>query len=142
MLLNSVTDITNPFALFAMFQTNIKRLFSNFEQALHLGADLSASESICRITHIAVELNHTIKRDIVTLLKKNIFRRNTVNNNIVHRYAESCGETLEAFAQRDATIVADILLSDLVEESSGDTGTNEATHLRESFPEEASAVTY
>ena len=56
---------------------------------------------------------------------------------------ENISVTITEYREYDTSIyVADILLSDLVEESSGDTGTNEATHLRESFPEEASAVTY
>ena len=51
-------------------------------------------------------------------------------------------EAVGAFAQRNTAIVSDKLLTNFIQVSRSDTGTNMTAHLGESFTDEAGTVTY
>ena len=65
-----------------------------------------------------------------------------MHNDVVHRNAESRGETLISFAQGYAAIVADELLAYFVKVSSGNTRLNMTAHLGKSLAEETGTITY
>ena len=73
MLLNRMTDIANSITSLTLFNANIKSLFRNFKKSLHIDTRFAASKSIGRVRNIAIQLNNTIERNIVSLLDEKGF---------------------------------------------------------------------
>ena len=141
-LLDSMANITDTIAGFALFETDIECLFGHFQQTLKFGSALATGESIGGIRNVAVQLNDTIKGDVVAFFDEEFVRRNAMHNDIIDRDAKGGRETFIALAKGDAPIVTDILLTYVIEESSCDTGLNMTAHLGKSLAEETGTITY
>jgi hypothetical protein len=141
MHLNSMTYVTYPVARFATVEAKVKGLAGDLHKALHLGLHLANSKGIGRVGDIAIVFDDTVERNVVSLFDEEV-ARDAVHHNIVDGNAECRRETFKTLAQGFGSIVADILLSYLVKESSGDTRTDVTANLRESFPEEEAGITY
>lgn len=139
--LDSMSDVADTIALFALVKSYIKGLFGSLKKTLHLGGNFATGERVGRVGTHAIELDHKVQRDIVALLDKHIVAGDAMNDDIVYRDAKRSGEALVAFAERDTTVVADKLLSYFVQESSGYTGTYMTAHLSERSPKEVGSVT-
>jgi hypothetical protein len=109
---------------------------------LHLRRDLATSERVGRVADVTVILNNTIHRDVVAFLEEYLIAGDAMDHDVVDRNTERGRETLKAFTERFCPMVANVLLANLIEESSSDTRTYMTTHLGENIPKEAGTVTY
>ena len=142
MLLDCMPDISDTITFLALIESNIESLFGDLEKSLHLRRSFATSERVSRVAYIAIELYHAINRNVITFIDEHLIARDTMNNDIINRNTESSRKALIAFAQRDTAIVSDKLLTNFIQVSRSDTGTNMTAHLGESFTDEAGTVTY
>ena len=142
MLLDGMAYITDTVAGFALFETDIECLFGHFQQTLKFGSALATGESIGRIRDVTIQLDDTIKGDVVAFFDEEFVGRDAVHDDIVDRDAKCGRETFIALAKGDAPIVTDILLTYVVKESSCNTRLNMTAHLGKSLAEETGTITY
>src|SRR5574344_2564295 len=137
----SISHVTNTNSHFTFIQSNIERFLCNTQQALHLWTNFSHRKSVSRVANISIEFNYTVHRHIVALIKEEV-SRNPVNHYVVDRYAESCRKSFKALTQRNTSIVANKLFTNLIEKCSSNTRTHMAAHLSKRTTHEESAFAY